>query len=194
MIVGPVTRSLNSGQVYETVASADHVETRSAKIAFDRRWGYFVVPRSDFTGFSVSRQRTTIDDDEPASGTKRQEQVIQNRSGVHEFVVSIGYENGVNPPLWQMRVLLVTSNNVHVALMVQSCSDPKKRQGLFEDVHREYAPLSADDRGNFQREVSRPRSDVGDDAPFFSMSGSMISPGFCQWSRSCSTASKTLNV
>ena len=130
MIVGPVAKSLNSRQVYETVASADHIETRSAKIAFDLRWRYFVVRRSDFTGFSVSRHRTTIDDDEPASGVKRQEQLIQNRSGVHEFVVSIGYENGVNPPSRQMRVVLLTSNNVHVALMVQSCSDPKKCQEL----------------------------------------------------------------
>jgi hypothetical protein len=118
-IVGPVARPLNSGQVYETVASADHIETRFAKITFDRGGAHFVVPRFKFTRLLVGWQRASIDDDKPASWVKRLEHVIQNDSGMHEFVVSVGYEDGVNLPFLQMRVVLLAVNNVDVALMVQ---------------------------------------------------------------------------
>ena len=84
------------------------------------------MPHFKFTGLLVGRQRTSIDDDEPASWVKRPEHVIQNGSGMHELVVGVGYEDGVNLPFWQMQVVCVSVNNMNVALMAQECSDPQK--------------------------------------------------------------------
>ncbi len=147
VIVGPITRPLNSRPVYEPVVSVDHFETRFAKLTFDCGGGYFVVPRSEFTGLFVSWQRTSIDDDEPTSWVKRLEHAIQNGSGVHEFVVRVGHEDCVNLPFWQVRIVLVTVNNVNVMLMAKECPNPQKYQWLFADVHRENATLLADYRG-----------------------------------------------
>ena len=53
-----------------------------------------MVSSFKFIGLLIGRQRTSIDDDDPASWVKRMEHVIQNGSGMHEFVVSIGNEDG----------------------------------------------------------------------------------------------------
>ena len=45
---------------------------------------------------------------------------------MREFVVSVGHEDSVKAPFWQMRVVWVTVNNVDIPLMVQKCSDPQK--------------------------------------------------------------------
>ena len=59
-----------------------------------------MVPSFDFTGFFISWQRTSIDDDEAASWVKRLEHPIKNGPGMHEFVVSVRYEDGINLSFW----------------------------------------------------------------------------------------------
>jgi hypothetical protein len=66
-----------------------------------------VVPLFKFGGLLTGRQRTPIHEDQPASSMKGMERVIQNGSGMHKFVVGVGYEDGVNLAFRQMRVVLV---------------------------------------------------------------------------------------
>ena len=78
-----------------------------------------MVTMFKFTGLLVGGQGTPIDDDDPASLVKRVEYVIENGSRMPKFVVSVGDEDGVNLPFRQMRVVLITVNNVNIASMVQ---------------------------------------------------------------------------
>ena len=121
----------------------------------------------EFTGFFLSRPWASVDDDEPASRVKRPERPIQNGPGMREFVVSIRHENRIYPPFCQMWVIRLTVDNVDVTLMAQKCSDPQKRQWLFENVLRKNATFLANYRRQLQGEVSRPRTDIGHDVAVF---------------------------
>ena len=47
---------------------------------------------------------------------KRLEHAIQNSPGMHEFVVTIRYEDGIYLPFCQVWVIRIAVNNVNVTL------------------------------------------------------------------------------
>ena len=77
MIIRPVARALNSRPIDKTVVPTDYFKTSLTNLVFCYRSGDLVLLHLDFTGLSVVRPRSAIEDNESSICAKCSKRMVQ---------------------------------------------------------------------------------------------------------------------
>lgn len=171
MIVRSVAQPLRCRPFDEMIVPTDQFESGFPKLSLHFGWISFVVQRFESAGFFLARQRVSIEDNQSAPWVKCLEGPLQNGPGMHELVVGVRHKHSIELAFLQMRVVRLTVKNLNVPLMAQEGSDPEERQWLSHNVLRNNKAFVPHNRPKLEREIARPRTDIGDDAALFEIEG-----------------------